>query len=161
MQVGRIDILSAFRYFSPASVDVIARIEHMEQQPEVAMHCRQLWEDGLLEQVPSEHEIMEYQLSTMGRSMMDGPELHVPATKMLVYRQLRAKERIYVRMRTSVYQTLLHAGRFICLLELRTLLSDPLTVPELSSVLFGLLYTDRIAVCGPLYGVLRDHTLPS
>ena len=151
----RTDLLRAYSYFSPASVSVITRMEHMEQIPHVALYCQQLQEDGLLEHVPSQNsELVEYCLSAAGRDLLrDAPPLKISSTKLLVYHQLRAKEQAHAQMRHIVYQTLLHQNRFVCLLELHAVLAHDLTIPELSAILFGLLYTEQISICGPLYGI--------
>jgi hypothetical protein len=150
----RTDILKAYTYFSPASVDVIARIEHMEQIPDVDVYCTQLHEDGLLEKVISPDSIVEFQLSTIGRSIVDTMKLNVPPTKYMIYNQLRIKERNNLLLRDTIYKIIKDAKIFLCLLEIKSLYCDTLTIPELSSVLYGLLYAEKITVCGPLYGVI-------
>ena len=149
----RTDILKAYTYFSPASVDVIARIEHMEQIPDVDVYCTQLHEDGLLEKVISPDSIVEFQLSPIGRSIVDTMKLNVPPTKYMIYNQLRIKERNNFLLRDTIYKIIKDAKIFLCLLEIKSLYCDTLTIPELSSVLYGLLFTEKITVCGPLYGV--------
>ena len=149
----RTDILKAYTYFSPASVDVIARIEHMEQIPDMDVYCTQLHEDGLLEKVTSSESIVEFQLSPIGRSIVDTMKLSVPPTKYMIYNQLRIKERNNLLLRDTIYKIIKDAKIFLCLLEIKSLYCDTLTIPELSSVLYGLLYTEKITVCGPLYGV--------
>ena len=149
----RTDILKAYTYFSPASVDVIARIEHMEQIPDVEIYCAQLHEDGLLEQVKAPNSIVEFQLSPTGRLIIDKSMLSVPPTKYTIYNQLRKKERVNALLRDTIYTIIVERKRFICLFEIRSLMRSPISIPELSSVLYGLLYTDKIVVCGPLYGV--------
>jgi hypothetical protein len=133
-------------------VDVIARIEHMEQMPDIGVYCTQLFEDGLLEKVSSINHIVEYQLSHTGRSVVGNEPLSVPPTKYTIYNQLRTKEKKNALLRDTIYDTLTD-GRFKCILEIQSLSSISLTIPELSSVLFGLLYTEQIIVCGPLYGI--------
>ena len=156
----RTDILKAYTYFSPASVDVIARIEHMEQMPDIDTYCTQLYEDGLLEKVQTANSIIEFQLSETGRSVItSGQTLSVPPTKYTIYNQLRLKEKNNAALRDAVCTVLRSdAGRFKCVLEIQTLTSSSLTIPELSSVLYGLLYTNKIVICGPLYGILLDDT---
>ena len=149
----RTDILKAYTYFSPASVDVIARIEHMEQIPDVDVYCAQLHEDGLLEKVKSPNSIVEFQLSSTGRLLVDQNTLNVPQTKYTIYNQLRTKERTNAILRETIYTILSDQKRFICLLEVRSLMIDPISIAELSSVLYGLLYKNKIVVCGPLYGL--------
>ena len=152
----RTDILKAYTYFSPASVDVIARIEHMEQIPDVDVYCTQLHEDGLLEKITSPSSIVEFQLSPIGRSIADTTTtLNVPPTKYTIYNQLRIKERNNAVLRDTIYNIIKEAQHFLCLLEIQSLAGDSLTIPELSSVLYGLLYTEKISVCGPLYGVMH------
>jgi hypothetical protein len=148
----RTDILKAYTYFSPASVDVIARIEHMEQMPDIEVYCIQLYEDGLLEKVESPNNILEFQLSETGRSVVVGANVCVPPTKYTIYNQLRTKERTNAMLRETIYTVVALHGRFKCLLEIQSLSPIPLTIPEVSSVLYGLLYTDKIIICGPLYG---------
>jgi hypothetical protein len=149
----RTDILKAYTYFSPASVDVIARIEHMEQIPDVEVYCAQLHEDGLLELAESPNNIVEFQLSSTGRLLVDKNTLNVSQTKYTIYNQLRTKERANALLRNTIYTILSNRNRFICLLEVRSLMNDPISIAELSSVLYGLLYKNKIVVCGPLYGV--------
>ena len=149
----RTDILKAYTYFSPASVDVIARIEHMEQIPDVDVYCTQLHEDGLLEKVTSPNSIVEFQLSPIGRSIVETMTLNVPPTKYMIYNQLRIKERNNALLRDTIFTIIKKAKMFLCVLEIKSLSSDTLTIQELSSVLYGLLYTGKITVCGPLYGV--------
>jgi hypothetical protein len=151
---SRTDILRAYTYFSPASVDVIARIEHMEQMPDIEVYCTQLFEDGLLERVESDTSIIEYRLSATGRSLIiEHTPLGVPPTKYTIYNQLRTKERNNALLRDTIFAVIQANGRFKCLLEIQALSRISLTLPELSSVLYGLLYTGKIIVCGPLYGV--------
>jgi hypothetical protein len=155
----RIDILKAYEYFSPASVDVIARIEHMEQMPGIDMYCTQLYEDGLLEKSHSPDNIVEFKLSNTGRSAVDGAKLNVPPTKYIIYNHLRTKEKTNASLREMIHNVIKTNGRFICLLEIQELSSIPITIPELSSVLYGLLYTEKIVVCGPLYGTLLESSM--
>jgi hypothetical protein len=150
----RTDILKAYTYFSPASVDVIARIEHMEQIPDVDIYCAQLHEDGLLEQVNSPNSIVEFQLSPTGRLLVDTNPLNVPHTKYTIYNQLRSKERANALLRDTIYMILSDRKSFIGLLEVRSLMTPPISIAELSSVLYGLLFKNKIVVCGPLYGVM-------
>jgi len=150
----RNDILKAYTYFSPASVDVIARIEHMEQMPDLTVYCTQLHEDGLLERVDGPNNIVEFQLSRTGQTLADTEPLNVPATKYTIYNQLRTKERKHAAVRDEILDIMKRLGRFVCLIELQSLYQDIITMPELSSVLYGLLYNGTIVTCGPLYGVV-------
>jgi hypothetical protein len=150
----RTDILKAYTCFFPASPNVIVRIEHMEQIPDVDMYCTQLYEDGLLEKVTTQDNIVEFQLSPIGRSIVDTTPLSVPPTKYIIYKQLRAKERNNAMNRDRVYTIIKDSQIFLCLLEIQALAGDILTIPELSSVLYGLLYTKQIIMCGPLYGIV-------
>ena len=154
----RTDILKAYTSFSPASVDVIVRIEHMEQIPDVGMYCIQLQEDGLLEKVTTQDNIVEFQLSQIGRSIVEVTPLSVPPTKYMIYNQLRAKERNNVMHRNKIYTIIKESKVFLCLLEIQSLACDTLAIPELSSVLYGLLYTKKIIMCGPLYGIVPLFT---
>lgn len=154
----RTDILKAYTYFSPASVDVIARIEHMEQVPDLSVYCLQLHEDGLLERVYGPNNIVEFQLSRTGHAVTDNDHLNVPSTKITIYNQLRAKERKHAAVRDEILTIIQSCNRFVCLLELQHLYDAPITVPELSSVLYGLLYTKTIVTCGPLYGICHTIT---
>lgn len=153
----RTDILKAYTYFSPASVDVIARIEHMEQMPDIDVYCTQLYEDGLLEKVDTSNNVVEFQLSSTGRSVVEHEQLSVPPTKYMIYNQLRTKEQTNAKLRDTIYGIIKDSGRFHCLLEIQAMSPISLTIPELSSILFGLLYTEKILVCGPLYGI--DQTI--
>lgn len=132
----------------------------MEQVPDVHLYCAQLHEDGLLETVPSEDNIVEFRLSPTGRSIVDQTTLDVPPTKYTIYNQLRTKERANAQLRDKIYALLKECKRFICLLEVQTLLHVQISIPELSSVMYGLLYTKKIVVCGPLFGLLPTEPLP-
>jgi hypothetical protein len=143
----------AYTYFSPASVDVISRIEHMEQIIDVDVYCRQLHEDGMLDKSTSTTGIEEYRLSSTGRDIVQGTtKLDVPATKYTIFHQLRSKEHKNAVLRSELYTILKDSKRFMCLLEIHAILKGKLSIPELSSVLYGLLFQNKISVCGPLYG---------
>jgi hypothetical protein len=143
----------AYTYFSPASVDVISRIEHMEQVIDVDVYCRQLHEDGMLEKTTSVSGIEEYRLSSTGRDIVQGTtKLNVPTTKYAIFQQLRSKEHKNALLRSELYILLRDSRRFMCMLEIHTILKGKLSIPELSSVLYGLLFQEKISVCGPLYG---------
>ena len=156
---SRTDIIKAFTYFSPASVAVIARIEHMEQVPDMNLQCLQLLEDGLLETVPSPSGIVEYQLTATGREIINSATvLHVPSTKYIIYNQLRIKEKDHAILTHLTLHTILDNKTFLCILELRHFLPTTITIPQLSSVLYGLLNSGKICLCGPLFGVVREPT---
>jgi hypothetical protein len=150
----RTDILMAYTYFSPASVDVISRIEHMEQVLDIDRYCQQLHEDGMLEKTTSTAGIEEYHLTSTGRDIVQGTnKLNVPATKYAIFQQLRSKEYKNALLRIEIEKLIRDSGRYVCMLEIQSMLVSKLSIPELSSVLYGLLFQDKIRVCGPLFGV--------
>ena len=149
----RTDILMAYTYFSPASVDVISRIEHMEQVIDIDTYCRQLHEDGMLDKTTTPAGIEEYRLTPIGRDIVQGTtRLNVPATKYAIFHQLRVKEHKNAISRSELSTLIQKSGRFLCMLEIHSMLKGTLSIPELSSVLYGLLFQNKIRVCGPLFG---------
>ena len=148
----RTDILTAYTYFFPASVDVIARIEHMEQIPQLPNYCLQLLEDGLLEKLVSSSGVTEYQLTDTGRMIVPPNTLNVSPTKYTIFHQLRTKEHTKALLATQLVQYLRTNGGYCSLLQLQSYIGVPITIPELSSIIFGLLYDEKIVICGPLFG---------
>lgn len=146
----RADILRAFTYFSPASLAIIARIEHMEQVKNMELYCAQLVEDGLLDRHLSPEGIEEYSLSAAGRSIVPSDRLVIPTTKQTIYVQLKSREIRNMHLRRRIV-ALLRPG-YMTLLQIHHLLGDNLTLAEVSSVLYGLMCTNQVDVCGPLYG---------
>jgi len=124
----------------------------MEQIPQLELYCLQLHEDGLLEQVPTESGVVEYQLTDTGRSIVTPKILRVSPTKYTIFQQLRKKEDIHARLGLWMYTTIQNSPHYLSLLQLQDLAETPLTLPVLSSVLYGLLYHGKITACGPLYG---------
>jgi hypothetical protein len=152
----RTDILTAYTYFFPASVDVIARIEHMEQIPQLATYCSQLLEDGLLETLVSSSGVVEYQLTETGRMIVPDKTLSVSPTKYAIFHQLRTKEQTKALLASQLEQHLRTTGGYYSLLQLQSHVGVP--IPELSSILFGLLYAEKITSCGPLFGAPEEST---
>jgi hypothetical protein len=155
---SRSDILKAYTYFSPASVDVIARIEHMEQIRDLNMFCQQLSEDGLLERNITSHGIVEFSLTNRGRDIVEQCAIVVPVTKYTIFHQLRTKELKNYENRKCVLDLIQSSVFCLSLLQIRLKMSpnNKMEIAELSSVLFGLLDMDHIYVCGPLYGSIPN-----
>jgi hypothetical protein len=153
---SRSDILKAYTYFSPASVDVIARIEHMEQIRDLSMFCNQLFEDGLLEKTVTSIGITEFALTKRARTIIVETDVTVPVTKYTIFHQLRCKEMKNYETRKIILNILEKNSLCLSLLQIRRMSTFPnMEIAELSSVLYGLLNTDHIFVCGPLYGFNR------
>ena len=154
----RDDILAAYMYFSPSSVDIIARIEHMEQIGNMDVYCNQLCEDGMLEKSITSQGIVEYSLTSQGRQIIEvhTRKLIVPSTKLAVFRQLKFREQRNLSLRNRVQHAMTALdGRFVCILEIQSLLGEHVSVPELSSILCGLILSGHILSCGVLYGGVR------
>jgi hypothetical protein len=150
---SRSDILNAYTYFSPASVDVIARIEHMEQTRDLNMFCHQLFEDGLLDKMITPIGIVEFSLSAKGRTIVIGSNMTVPVTKYTIFHQLRNKEVRNYETRNAILLLLQSSSWYLSLLQIRELSTmNDIEIAELSSVLYGLLDTGHIYICGPLFG---------
>lgn len=152
---NRDDILAAYMHFSPSSVDIIARIEHMEQVGNMDVYCKQLCEDGMLEESVTTQGIVEYSLTDSGRKIIEAnaQKVTVPSTKITIFRQLKIREQRNVSLRNQVQRAMASLdGRFVCILEMQSLLGEHVSIPELSSILCGLIWRGHILSCGVLYG---------
>lgn len=165
----RMEVLKAYTLFSPASINVVARIEHMDQIPNLHTVCTQLVEDGLLdEHVDTEHNIRELRLTTYAQTLMhETIEQHKrsppPATKQTIFQQLKERERHASKICTRVCAALRDAAPLqLTMLQVLDRLHQHTdvrgtTIPALHSILYMLIDTEKVHVCGPLFG-MRDNT---
>lgn len=155
MHQVREDILYAYQHFSPASIAVVTRLEHMVQIPDISRVCRQLHEEGLLSRELTDDGIVQYALSEHGQSLLKArTKVAVGATKQNILRQLRAREKQHAKARRKVLNILRESPYYLTALQLHAQLPK-LEFPQLSSVLFGLLQEETIRACGPLYVLVR------
>ena len=148
----RSDILRAYLYFSPASIDVIARLEHMEQIYDLDSQCHRLCEDGLLCVSTRANGITEFQLTDTGKTMQHTCLLAVPMTKYSIYRTLRLRENQHAETCHQVHALIISSQRFLCITDIYVRLHHKITIPYISTVLCRLLHQELLFVCGPLYG---------
>lgn len=154
----RNDILHAYSMFSPASVDVIARIEHMQQIPDIHMYCDQLYEEGLLlRDAATESGVTEYKLTDYGRNMVNSNIEPLCPTKLVVFEQLRTRENTAMSIRSFILETLRSSPHFLSIIQLQHCVAGTfgvLEIAELHSLAYGLLFGNEIVECGPLFGVI-------
>jgi hypothetical protein len=157
---NRLNILNAYVSFSPSSVDIIARIEHMDQVPDLEVHCEQLYEDGLLYRNVTEDGIVEYGLSQQGTSLIgDSVVGNVPSTKYTIFHQLRTKEARMYKLKVQVHQILQQSfPYFLTVIQIQHRMTEETDTVMAHSVIYGLLSTETIMSCGPLFGIINKST---
>ena len=162
----RNDILNAYAIFSPASVDVIARIEHMQQIPEIQVYCEQLQEEGLL--VPfrgstsGEYNTVEYELSDIGKQLVGNVKVQLCPAKAAVLDNLRNLERKVATVRSYIVEQIRKSPHMLSIIQLQDLISEkfePTSIAEVHSYVYGLLFNGDIISCGPLFGILQDENV--
>ena len=166
----RHDILRAYSIFSPASVDIIARIEHMQQIPNIHIYCEQLHEEGLLKKNNTvDTGIVEYMLTDCGKTMINMDVETLCPAKVSIFEQLRSREHMAMSIRSFILTALQTSSHFLSILQIQDMVNKSfeqrINLAELHSFVYGLLFNDDIVACGPLFGVIvtssNDHEQPN
>lgn len=151
----REDVLVIYNHFSPASIEVISRMEHLNHLTDLYNLCQAMCEEGLLRSNENSHGITEYSITDKGKSLLERDKKTISHTKSTIFKQLRNKEHTYSRLKDDVFQTIRKHGDYLSIIEIKDQLEKECSFAEINSIVYGLIYESRVSVCGPLIGIIE------
>ena len=148
----RDDILQSYSEFSPASLDVMARIGHLSHISDLDTCCATLVEEGMLERV-CVGGLVQYTISPRGRAILGDRGVPPSSSRITMFRRLCNLERKHLDKRHQVLRVLSAHPRYLTIIQIKLAMPTNISIAELHSILFALLHTGQVSQCGPLFGV--------